>query len=177
MSRITESEGAAQTAAQIRTQLQKLLFVERTLANEILPQLLDSVHDGSLKQGLTLHATQTHNHVERLHRAFELLGQEPGESPDEALAGLEREHEQSVALARSPKIADFAHARAVAATEHLEIASYTSLLALVRGLRLSGEAGDLLEETLTEEKDALGRAEQALQTLGEGAAAVAARPA
>ena len=157
-------------------QLGQLLYVEEELANKVLPELIEQAEDGELKQGLTLHATQTHDHVVNLRRVFELLGEEPKTKSDPALKALQREHKLLVKRLDSPKLKDLAHAEAVVKTEHLEIAAYTGLLALANPMHLAEEIPELLEKNLEQEQKALELGEQAGKQLGEQAAAVAATP-
>jgi ferritin-like metal-binding protein YciE len=156
-------------------QLAELLYVEQQLANDVIPQLLSEVQHGQLKQGLTLHATQTHDHVANLRKAFELLGEEPKAEKNRALDGLKRQHQHAVGQVENPKLKDFLHAGAVVKTEHLEIAAYSSLIALAQKMVLD-DVVPLLQENLADEESALETAEQVGQELAQEAAAVAATP-
>jgi ferritin-like metal-binding protein YciE len=154
-------------------QLKALLYVERQLADEVIPELVEQSENADLKQGLNLHSAQTHDHVVNVLRAFELLdAEDEAEALDDpVLDGLRKQHEQVVKQLESPKLKDFANVEAVVKTEQLEIGAYTTLLELVRAMKLGGELEGLLQKNLDDEKQALELAEQALTKLSEQAAA------
>jgi ferritin-like metal-binding protein YciE len=160
----------------LRAELAKLLYVEEELVNSVLPELKDSIENGDLKGGVTLHATQTHDHVVNLHRAFELLGDDAEPEKDPSLDGLRKSHHATLRKLEGTKLQDFAHATAVVRTEHLEIAAYGDVLALVRAMHGPHELVELLEQNLADEHAALERAKTALEQLSAEAAAVAATP-
>ena len=57
--------------------LSDILFVERMLSFEVLPELLKQVRDPSLSGGLAEHLEETKRHVERVEAAFLAVGAEP----------------------------------------------------------------------------------------------------
>jgi ferritin-like metal-binding protein YciE len=157
-------------------QLKSLLYVEEQLSEKVIPELVEQSENSDLKQGLSLHSTQTHEHVVNVRKAFELLGEEPETKDDPALDGLRKQHEQVVKQLESPKLKDLANVDAVVKTEQLEIGAYTTLLELVRAMKLGGDLEELLQSNLDDEKQALELAEQALSQLSERAAAISATP-
>ena len=157
-------------------QLSLLLYVEEQLKDKVLPDLMSEAEDGELKQGLTLHATQTHDHVVNVRKIFELLDEEPKAKSDPVLDALRKQHKRIVRRLDSPKLKDLAHAEAVVKTEHLEIGAYTSALGLAGAMNVTPEIGELLEKNLADEQKALELGEQAAEQLGEQAAALAATP-
>src|SRR3954470_3021557 len=158
------------------TQLGTMLYVEEQLSNEVIPELVQQSENSDLKQGLNLHSAQTHEHVVNVRRAFELLDEEPEPQDDPALDGLRKQHKQVVKRLESPKLKDLANVDAVVKTEQLEIGAYTTLLELVRAMKLDGDLEELLQSNLDDEKQALELAEQALSQLSERAAAISAMP-
>ena len=92
------------------------------------------------------------------------------------LDGLRKRHKQVVKQLESPKLKDLANVDAVVKTEQLEIGAYTTLLELVRAMKLDGDLEELLQSNLDDEKQALELAEQALPQLSERAAAISATP-
>ncbi len=129
------------------TQLLTALGIERRLADEVLPQLLERASEPELVRGLERHLLETRAQL-RVVRALlhDLVGTvDPLESP--ALLGLLAEHE------RLPE-SDLACCAAAAACEHLEIGLYDALAATAEAL---GEeaAGVALRELLEQETFAL----------------------
>lgn len=157
-------------------QLKSLLYVEEQLSEKVIPELVEQSENSDLKQGLTLHSTQTHDHVVNIRKAFEVLGEEPEAQDDPVLDGLRKQHKKVVKQLESSKLKDLANVDAVVKTEQLEIGAYTTLLELVRAMKLDGDLEELLQSNLDDEKQALELAEQALSQLSERAAAISATP-
>jgi ferritin-like metal-binding protein YciE len=152
-------------------QLKTMLYVEQMLAQKVIPELVAQTENSELKQGLTLHSTQTHEHIVNLRHAFELLDSNPESMDDPALDGLRKQHEQLVKQLDSPKLKDLANVEAVVKTEQLEIGAYSALLELVRAMKLGTELEELLQKNLDDEEQALGLAQETLTKLSEAAAA------
>ena len=116
--------------------LRQMLWVESQLADEVLPQLLGKAHATDLRFGFERHLFETRQHVDTIRAVLHELqvSADPQESP--ALKGLVKEHEQlSKQVAEAdPLLGDLAHAQAAAATEHLELAAYDSLVSLAQAL-------------------------------------------
>jgi ferritin-like metal-binding protein YciE len=124
--------------------LHQMLWVEQTLANEVLPLVYERVHGVGLKYGVERHQLETKQHVMTVRTCLNLIGerQEGIESP--ALLGLREELGET-----DLELADF-----LAKSEHLEIAAYTWLRSAANAL---GEE-DLamrLTEVLEQEQYAL----------------------
>jgi ferritin-like metal-binding protein YciE len=144
--------------------LADILFVERLLDFEVLPELLKQVRDTELATALADHREQTRGHAERVERAFRLVGAEPGSGESAPFVGLKDQHEEVAGSIKDERLADLFHAMAAAHTEHYEIAAYRALIALARALD-QGAAVELLEANLAEEQAALERAEAAVARL------------
>ena len=144
--------------------LADILFVERMLSFEVLPELLRQVSDAELATALAEHREQTREHAERVERAFRLVGAEPSSGHSPPFVGLKDQHEELADGIRDERLADVFHAMAAAHTEHYEIAAYRALVVLARALD-QGEAAELLERNLAEEEAALERAETAVARL------------
>jgi ferritin-like metal-binding protein YciE len=143
-------------------QLAQMLWVERTLASEVLPELHKQVRSESLAEAVEQHLTQTHRHVANVEAAFRALDTEPASARSAAVAGLKQEHEELAGKIADPRLADFFHAGAAIATEHAELAAYEQLLELARAL----DRADLepaLEQNRADEEETLRR----LQGLSE----------
>jgi ferritin-like metal-binding protein YciE len=136
--------------------LAQMLWTERMLAFEILPELHKQVKSESLAALVEEHLGQTHQHVARVESAFRTLGAEPASGRSAPLAGAKDQHEEVAAQITDPRLADLFHAGAAMQTEHLELAGYRLLLELAEALERD-EVARLLEENSKEEKEALER--------------------
>ncbi|HEX5585477.1 ferritin-like domain-containing protein [Gaiella sp.] len=135
-------------------QLTQLLWVERMLVFEVLPKLQRQGRSQSLVQAFTEHLEQTRDHVGRVEQAFRTLASEPTAGRNEAMAALASHHDEVAGSVVEPHLADLFHAAAAIHTEHLELASYETAIALARAMG-AGEAADLLEQNRSDEEHAL----------------------
>lgn len=135
-------------------ELQDLLNAEGQLV-AALPKMVEAAHNPKLKEAFDKHLIQTTGHVERLKKAFELLGEKAQPKACKAMMGLIEEAEETMeeGAEKDALIADIALVASAQRVEHYEIAGYGN----VRGLaRLLGEieVGHLLTHTLGEEEAA-----------------------
>ena len=149
--------------------LADLLFVERLLSFEVLPEMLEQVSDPELAGALAEHLEQTKRHVANVEAAFRAVGAEPSSNLSPAFVGLKDQHAQLAAEIKAPALADLWHAAAAIHTEHYEIAAYRQIR-LVAGRLGVEELDQLLAENLRDEEDALERLEQAAGAVSERAA-------
>jgi ferritin-like metal-binding protein YciE len=147
-------------------ELQAMLYVERKLADEVLPALTKEVSDSELEQSLREHTEETKRHVANVERVFELLGEEPKPDKSHAVDGLVAQHDKVAKNIEVPQLRDVFDAGAAAKTEHLEIAAYESLITTAESLGET-EIVSLLEENLDEEKNALMQAKKAEEQLAK----------
>ena len=153
-------------------ELGDILYVERKLAGEALPKLIEEVKDEEFAAGLESHLKETRQHVSNVEKVFELLGEEPHEEECVGFEGLKKEHDQLV-QETSPSLIDLVDAGAAARTENYEIAAYEGLRRMAKGLG-EEEAVDLLDKNLKQEKDALREVEKIATRLSkEGVTAAA----
>ena len=147
-------------------ELRSLFYVEQTLAQEMLPELKVKVHDPEVRSALERHFAETRRHVETLVRVFELVAAAPRPVESAALEGLRDEHDEALkAFDEEDGITeDLIHLTAVAKCEHLEIASYSALIAAAQRLGEPAVA-TLLRANLADEQTALAAAERALERL------------
>lgn len=146
--------------------LRQMLWIERKLADEVLPELRERAHSPELRHGFDRHLLETESHVSTVR---DVLGDlrvpiVPEESP--GFRGLVAEHEQLVARVPEgdPLLLDLAHAVAALATEHLELATYETLVSLAESLG-EEEIGIRLREVLEQEEFALEQVESAMAKL------------
>lgn len=144
--------------------LGEMLYVERTLAEEVLPQLRDEVENTELRNGFDAHLEQTRGHLSNLERVAEMLGLDGKEKKSHALDGMIKEHEQGVKDIERPELRDLFDAGAAATTEHYEISYYESLVTMAETMG-EDEAANLLRENLEQEQATLKKLESASQKL------------
>jgi ferritin-like metal-binding protein YciE len=144
--------------------LASMLYVERELADKVLPELLEQIDSPQLLQGIQRHLVQTRGHVANLEQAFALLGEEPETEKSAAFDGLTKEHDQLVKKIDAEPLEDVVHADAAAKTEHFEIAAYEGMTTLAESIGES-EIVQLLEENLDQEREALEQVKQVSKQL------------
>ena len=153
-------------------ELGDILYVERKLAEEVLPKLIQEVQSPQFRKGLERHLDQTRGHVANVEQVFDELGERAHEEECIGFEGLKKEHDK-LAEEASTDLIDLVDAGAAARTEHYEIAAYESLIPMARALG-EPEAVGLLEDNLKEEKEALREVESTAKSLAkEKAKAVA----
>jgi ferritin-like metal-binding protein YciE len=108
-------------------QLSELLWVERRLAFDVLPEVIGSVHDAALKELFEEHHAETQEHVKRVEAAFRRLEFEPSSAFSPGFSGLIEQHDTVAKKIVEPGLADRCHAAAGIAAEHFELALYTAL--------------------------------------------------
>ena len=152
-------------------ELKALLYVEQKLAEEVLPELASEIRNTDFKEKIREHTEETRRHVANVERAFELLGEEPKPDKSHAVDGLVAQHDKVAKNIESPQLRDCFDAGAAAKTEHLEIATYESLITTAESLGET-EIVSLLEENLDDEKGALKQAKKAGEQLAKETATV-----
>jgi ferritin-like metal-binding protein YciE len=133
-------------------QLEDLYDAEQRLT-QALPKMADAANSNQLKQAFRQHLTETQGHVSRLETIFRQLGTDPKRETCQAMKGLISEGEEIVDAKGDPAIKDAALIAAAQRVEHYEISGYGTARSFA--LRLGRtEAGNLLQQTLEEEKTA-----------------------
>ncbi|HEX6701071.1 MAG TPA: DUF892 family protein [Gaiellaceae bacterium] len=144
--------------------LAQMLWIERTLVFEVLPELHRQVQSESLAAAVEEHLAQTRGHVTRVEVAFRALGAEPVSARSAPAAALADEHREVAAKIVEPQLADLFHAGAAIRTEHLELAAYDLLLELARALDRD-DVAEPLTQNRAEEAEALARVEALAEQL------------
>jgi ferritin-like metal-binding protein YciE len=139
-------------------ELGDILYVERALADETLPELIGEVEDEEFRSALESHLEETRTHVKNVEQVFEIFGEEPQAEECIGFEGLKKEHE-SLLQESSPALIDLIDLGAAARTENYEIAAYETLRRMAKSLGES-KAVDLLDKNLKQEKEALGKVEK-----------------
>src|SRR5258706_12456493 len=135
-----------------KDQLQDIYWAEQKLV-KTLPKLEEAASSSELKQAFNSHLQETKNHVSRLEKVFELIGQQAEGKKCHAIAGIADEGEEIIddteeGTAQRDVGLIFAGQKA----EHYEIATYGGMVTLARTLGYN-DAVDLLSQTLEEEKE------------------------
>lgn len=139
-------------------ELGDILYVERALADEALPQLIGEVQDEELRKALESHLEETRTHVENVEKVFELVGETAEVEPCIGFEGLKKEHEKLVDESADALI-DLIDLGAAARTENYEIAAYEGLRRMAKAMG-EDEAVELLDANLADEKNALREVEK-----------------
>jgi len=133
-------------------ELQDLLHAENQLV-AALPKMAAAAKAPRLREGFEKHLDQTKAHVERLKRAFELLGSEAEPRTCRGMAGLIEEGEERIEESKTKDdiSADLSLVAAAQRVEHYEIAAY----GIARTLAMEIDEHDvarLISHTLGEEE-------------------------
>jgi ferritin-like metal-binding protein YciE len=124
--------------------LHQMLWVEQTLADELLPLVYERVDAVGLKYGVERHQRETKQHVMTVRTCLNLVGERQDGIESPALLGLRAELGED-----DLELADF-----LAKTEHLEIAAYTWLRSTANALG-EEDVAMRLTEVLEQEQYAL----------------------
>ena len=77
-------------------ELGDILYVERALVDQALPELIGEVQDEEFRTGLENHLKQTRQHVANVESVFESLNEDPKVEPCIGFDGLKKEHEKMI---------------------------------------------------------------------------------
>ncbi|MDP9047904.1 MAG: ferritin-like domain-containing protein, partial [Bacteroidota bacterium] len=134
-------------------ELKDIYWAEKHLV-AALPKMAKAATSDKLRKAIEAHLAETENHVSRLEDAFESIDEKAVAKKCEAMAGLLKEGDEIVAdTEKGTFTRDAGIISAAQKVEHYEIASYGTLRTLAYTLGYD-EAGELLEATLGEEKNA-----------------------
>jgi len=133
-------------------ELQDLLHAEGQLLNA-LPKMAKAAHNPKLREAFEKHLVQTQVQVDRLHKVFELLGEEASPKPCRAMMGLVEEGQETIqeGSEKDEIAADLALITAAQKVEHYEISGYGTVRALARQIG-EYDAATLLGHSLGEEE-------------------------
>ncbi len=134
------------------TFMQDVYYAERQIL-KALPKMAKAASSPQLREAFTHHREETQGQVERLQKAFEVLGKRARGITCEAINGLIEEGEEVVEGFPEGAVRDAGLAACAQAVEHYEIARYGALIAWARTVG-NKELVSLFEETLAEEKQA-----------------------
>jgi ferritin-like metal-binding protein YciE len=117
-----------------------------------LPKMAKAATTSELQAAFEEHLAQTEQQIERLEQVFELIEKPARGKKCMGIQGLLEEGAELMKEDAMPPVMDAGLIAAAQKVEHYEIASYGTLAtyAKILGLR---EAGELLKQTLAEEKE------------------------
>lgn len=149
-------------------ELKDIYDAEKRLVRAI-PKMAKAASSPDLRQALEEHLEVTKGHVQRLEQVFELLGVPAKAKPCAGMKGLIEEGEEVMGEDATEGLMDAALIGAAQRVEHYEMAAYGTARTLAERLG-NGEAAELLEETLNEEKEADEKLTEIAKQLLEGMA-------
>jgi len=132
--------------------LQDVYYAEKELA-KALPKMAKEADNEELKKAFTDHLKETEGHVERLEKAFEMIGKTAKGKKCDAILGIVAEGKEVMDEVDDEQTLDAGLIAAGQAAEHYEIARYGTLCAWAK-LIGKPQIARLLHETLEEEKNA-----------------------
>ena len=133
--------------------LKDLYWAEKNLL-KTLPKMSKNATTEELQSALDEHLVQTEEHVNRLEKIFEMIGERAQAKKCEAMEGLIKEGETIMEETKEDSLTrDVGIIAAAQKVEHYEISSYGTLTVLAKTLGFN-EAAELLAVTLEEEKQA-----------------------
>lgn len=166
----SEPKFSTKTSAKAEPALQELFvdgikdiyWAENHLV-KALPKMQKAASSGELSTAIANHLEQTKEHVSRLEKIFDLLGEKAQAKKCDAMEGLSKEGEGIIeSTEEGTSTRDVGIILASQKVEHYEIATYGGLAQLARTLGHT-KVAEILELTLEEEKEA----DQKLSTIAE----------
>jgi ferritin-like metal-binding protein YciE len=133
-------------------EIQDLYDAENQLL-QALPKMAQAASNQELREAFEHHLDETRDHAQRLDEIFGQLGISGSGETCEAMRGLIKEGEKTIAMDGNPTAKDAALIAAAQRVEHYEIAAYGTARTLAGELD-HDEAQELLDQTLDEESNA-----------------------
>lgn len=144
-------------------ELKDIYWAEKKLV-KTLPKLQKAATSEELKEAFGSHLSETQGHVERLEKAFEMLGHRPQAKKCDAMEGITEEGSSVIEdTEEGTATRDVGLVMAGQKAEHYEIATYGGLIQIAKTLGHE-DVAQLLAQTLEEEKNA----DQKLTGIAEG---------
>jgi ferritin-like metal-binding protein YciE len=141
------------------------LKMEKTIFEEMLPQLEEAANDRELKQNLAQHRRETQGHIRNLEQVFRELGENPDEQPCPTIEGLEKEGQSTLGQVEE-SLNDAVILSGVVETEAHEIAVYDGLITKAQAMA-EDDIVALLQENLESEQETLQKARKATEKLAK----------
>jgi ferritin-like metal-binding protein YciE len=141
--------------------LKDIYYAEKKIT-KALPKMAKAAQGGEVAAAFEKHLAETQVQVERLEKAFALLGQPAKAKACPAIDGILQEGDEIAMEYTGASALDAGLVAAAQAVEHYEIARYGTLITWA-GLLGKTDVAELLKETLAEEE----ATDEALSQLGE----------
>jgi ferritin-like metal-binding protein YciE len=141
----------------------KDLYSAENQLTKALPRMAKAAQSEELRAAFQTHLEETEEHVARLEKIMEQLGESPKGKKCKAMEGLVKEGKEVLEEDAEPGIKDLALIVAAQKVEHYEIAGYGSARALAELLG-EEEIATSLQQTLDEE----GKTDKLLTELAMG---------
>ena len=134
-------------------ELQDLYSAENQII-EALPKMIEKASSPDLKAGFTQHLEQTRQHVARLDRIFDQLGDDVDRDDKtcKGMQGIIKDSKELLKTDAEPEVLDAGMIAGAQRVEHYEIAGYGTVRTSAQLLGRN-EGVQVLEQTLQEEKD------------------------
>ncbi len=145
------NDAAADLEALFIDSLRDIYWAETALL-KALPVMMENATAPNLASAIKDHLMITQLQVERLDKAFSIIGEKAEGKKCEAMAGLIREGEEILAETQPGPVRDAGIIAASQKIEHYEIATYGTLIAFAKALG-HNDAAMLLNQSLAEEKE------------------------
>ena len=144
-------------------QLKDLYDCEQQIT-KALPKLIDKASNRELKAGLQQRLEVTRDQSTRLGKIFAELGEKSAGENCKGMKGILDEGDHLVSNAKDPSVIDSCIITSAQRVEHYEIAGYGTVKTFARQLGRTNFA-QLLEQTLSEEKETDQKLSQLAETL------------
>ena len=133
-------------------QLRDMFDAEKQLV-KALPKMAKAATADELRRAFEDHLEETRGHVQRLESVFEAFGKKARGKTCQAMEGLIEEGADIIDADAEPMVRDAGLIAAAQRVEHYEMAVYGCLHTWARQIS-NREVAELLEQTLSEEKEA-----------------------
>lgn len=130
-------------------ELKDLYSAEKQIT-KALPKMAKAAESEELRKAFESHLKETEHQIERLDRAFAILGKASGGKTCKGMQGLLEEGEEMLKQVEEGSVRDAAMISAAQRVEHYEMAGYGSVRTYAELLGQT-EIHKLLQETLNEE--------------------------
>ena len=149
------------------------MYNTEKLITQGAPELMQGIQNPQTKQVMEQHAEETKQQQQRLEQIFGMLGETPNDIQPDGIVGILKENGKIQSQGYDPATLEAATIAAAQRIEHYEIAGYGTLVSYSKQLGMD-DAGQLLSQTLSEEKSADQKLTQAAESGANPQAAQAA---
>jgi ferritin-like metal-binding protein YciE len=149
-SRTEEGTMALQDLSDLYLDQIRDLYSAETQIVDSLPKMIEAASHDQLRAGFQRHLDQTREHVRRLERIAEQLGEDPDGKTCHGMKGLLKEAKETMKERADSDVLDAAIIADAQRVEHYEIAAYGCARTYAEALNRMNDA-HVLQETLDEE--------------------------